>query len=583
MGSSSSSIKPSTPPQEQEQEILASDEEDEEEEEPRPAKRRKHHHRFYPSSTHNSSNQSISSSSSVASVTAPSSLDHSTSEESRKLTRISSRSKVNKIKPKDFYGATLSKFEESKRNSSVLKSKSGGVRIDSVLKLTETPVDFQRLLRIKVASIIGTSSHGETEGQDMVLPSHLNKNKGVEVPRSSTPVSEVGPELVLPHLQPPQKRRCNSPWKSSRAQRRGRTNVVTYNLKALSAKAQGKKLKAQWGKEGPGASARASDTGEIVTYLFSKVNVEAYDAKSMESLRLHFKTTHDRFTFHVRPKSSFYVELNKESPKSRGAHPLQTVQLGKPTTFLDMEKYLSGDSCWAEVREGPQNNQWPDSRSHFGIEISPSSSPSPQSSRHSSPDIENGDIQMQECETSVPVPAYIRRLAELPVKSKKRYYLPDMKNPQYPRSAYAPDIEDRVLYDLITKRVLKPGEELPDSDDEKDETWLLHKRKWIINDYTDLTYDEKEYLIKWEEFIMAERFTTNMSHLQNTIMRFVARNRVWFAEKKARKKEWSFALEIFVPTLTTIRSVPKNLTAQSSQKAPGYVIDAIERQIWRQI
>ncbi|KAB8292236.1 hypothetical protein EYC80_007978 [Monilinia laxa] len=413
MGSSSSSIKPSTPPQEQERgrerEILASDEEDEEEEDPRPAKRRKITTTdSTPSSTHNSSNPSRSSSSSVASVTAPSSLDHSTSEESRKLTRISSRSKVNKIKPKDFYGATLSKFEESKRNSSVLKSKSGGVRIDSVLKLTETPVDFQKLLRIKVASIIGNSSHGEAEGQDSnqysnikctlalarvsgdgslidiyrqpqtgrigrisvncqndtfpvhlppfivpsavlaqdsnfgnssdqmkdlnglgtyrvqlliepynanrkdwlpltisslphdsniarkishgvavladvrkitcefllfdwdskqnttqigliydgevvetfaslkldiqwSLPSHFSKSKGVEVPRSSTPVSEVGPELVLPHLQPPPNADVTDPGSPSRAQRRGRTNVTTYNLKALSAKAQGKK------------------------------------------------------------------------------------------------------------------------------------------------------------------------------------------------------------------------------------------------------------------------------------------------------------------------------------------------------
>ncbi|QSZ32679.1 hypothetical protein DSL72_002258 [Monilinia vaccinii-corymbosi] len=740
MGSSSSFFKPFTPPQEEKRktEILPSDEEDEEDEEdedPRPAKRRKTTTTNSTSSlNHDSSEQSISSCSSLALSTATPSLDHSTSEESQKPTRISSRSQVKKIKPSDFYDATSSRLGESKTISPVPKSKPDLVRIDSVLKLTETPVDFQKLLRINVVGIIGNSSHGDDEGEESnqysnikctlallrvseddslvdiyrqpqtgrirriavghqndtfpvylppfivpsavlcqdpnfddssdqpqrpnelgtygvelliepynakrkdwlplsvsslphnshivrkisngearfddvrqiickfmlfdhnskqntaqieliydgervktsaslkldiqwSLPSHLNKEyESAEVSQFPTPVPELVSEIVLPRLQSPQKEGVIEPGSPSRAQRRGRTNVTTYNLKALSAKAQGKQLKARWNRENPGASARATDTGESVTYTFSKVNVEAYDikqvhvvagfscpicgsdCKSMEILRLHFTTTHDRFKFHVRPKSSFYVEFNKEPIKSRRAHPLQTVQLGRVITLLDIEKYLSGDSSWAEVREGPQNNQWPNDLARSGIETlsSSSTSSSPQSSRQSSPEILNGDNELKEGESSVPVPAYIRRMASLRVRSKKKYYVPDIKNLQHPRSAYVSDVEDRVIYDLLTKRVLKPGEELVDSDDEKNETWLLHKRKWIINDYIDLTDDEKEYFIKWEEFILGERFTTNMSHLAETIMRFVARNRVWFAEKIARKKEWYKHMELLI-------------------------------------
>ncbi|ESZ90395.1 hypothetical protein SBOR_9231 [Sclerotinia borealis F-4128] len=732
MGSSNSSLKNVTPLQEQKPEILASHEEDEENEDPRPAKRRK---TTTTNSTsvlaHNFSSRSLSSTSTLASATASSSLSHSTSEESRKPTSFPSRSQVNKIKPTEFYGRQPSISEGSRSNPSTERSKPDRVRIDSVLKLTEPPMDFQKLLRIRVASIIHGPSHGEAEDEgshtgsqysnikctlallrvsedeslidiyrqpqtgrirrtsegrkndtcpvylppfhipsavlfqdpnledssdqmqspnelgiyrvqlliepyqanrkdwlpltisslphnshiarkiskgearltdvrqiicefllfdwnskqrtDQIeliydgvrietsaslkldiqwsLPSQLSKKEEIIAPKLQTPVPETASELVLPHLLSPQKLETIEPGSPPRAQRRGRANIPTYNLKALSAKAQGKKLKAQWSNESSGTSAAAADTGENATYTFSKANAELYgikqihvvagflcpicslDAKCMQNLRLHFMTTHDRFTFHVRFKSSFVVEFNKGSRHSKGTHSSQIIQLRRATTLLDLEKYLSGDCSWAEVREGPQNNQWPDSLAHLGIEASPS--PSPQSSRQSSLDILDIDTETKEGGGLVPEPAYIRHLASLPIRNKKKYYVPDIKNGPYPRSVYTPDVVDRVFYDLRTKRVLEPAEELPDSDDEKDEAWFLHKRKWIINDYIDLTDDEKEYLIKWEEFIMAERLT-NTRHLSETIKRFVARNRVWFAEKKARKQEWHKQVELLV-------------------------------------
>ncbi|CAD6451984.1 2cd831e8-c278-4e0d-8cdc-6736ab630691 [Sclerotinia trifoliorum] len=733
MGSSYSSLKPVTPPQEKEREIFASDEEDEEEEDPRPAKRRKTANidSSIPALAHNSSNRSMSSSSAFTSVTETASLNHSTTENSQiASSRLPTRSQVNKIKPTDFYGPQPRISGGSDANVTFVKSNTDRIRVDSVLKLTEPPVDFQKLLRIRVASIIQNSSFGETDevtsqysnikctlalfrvsddedetltniyrqpqtgrikrtpgdrqidtfpiylppfiipsdvlSQDPIpdessgrlqgsgefgkyrvellmepyhanrkdwlpltisslphnsrlakkifkgeaeltdvrqmvcefllfdwdskdssaqiellyggervetsaslkldiqwsLPNRLIKKEELgEIPKSPTPGPKIAPEFVLPHLLSPQKAATVEQESPSRAKRRGRANIPTYNLKALSAKAQGKKLRAHWGKESSGTSAALSDIGEYVTYTFSKADAEAYgikqthsvagfacpvcdmDTKGMESLRLHFTTTHDRFTFRLRPKSSFFVEINKKSRKSSEVHPLQVVQLGRATTLLDMERYISGDSSWAEVREGPQNNQWPDPDLLARLRFGASPSPPPQISRRSSQEVLNNATQENEGENSVP--AYIRRLASLPARSKNRHYVPDIRNGPYPRSAFSPDIVDRVFYDLRTKQVVQPGEELPDSDDEKDEAWLLHKRKWIINDYTDLTDDEKEYLIKWEEFIMGER-QTGLSHLQEAIMRFVSRNRVWFAEKKARKKEWCKQIELFV-------------------------------------
>lgn len=731
MGSSSSSLRKAiTPFPAQECEILASsDEEDSEDEGPRPAKRRKTDtSNSTPALAPISSNRSMSSFSNPAQVAALTSVDHSVNEDLRKATRIPSRSQVNKIKPTDFYGAPSSNTGKQKTNSSVPKSKPSRFRIDSVLKLTEPPVDFEKLLRIRVASIVQRSVRGETEDESSQysnikctlallriledeasmedvyrqpqtgrirrtpegryndtfpvylpsfhipsavlfqdpdfddssdrlcspnefgklrvqvslepynanrkdwlplkisslphnsllarriskgearltdvrqivcefplldwdskqstsqieliydgtrvetlaslkldvkwsLPHHLNqKEEHVEAPRSPSPVPELAPELALPDPQSLQKADTTEPGSPFRAQRRGRANIPTYNLKALSAKAQGKKLRARWSKDSSGASVAATDTGENVTYTFSKSNVEAYgikqiylvagfscpvcylDTKSLENLRLHFTTTHDRFTFHARPKSSFYVEFNKEARQSTTIHPLRTYQLGRATTLLDVEKYLSGTSSWEEAREGPQNNAWPDGLGRPETTNSPS--PSPQNSRQSSPEMHDSDTEIKEDETSVPVPAYIRRLASLPVRNMKKYHVPNIHATDQ-RSIYNRDAADQVFYDLRTKRVLKPEEELPDSDDEKDESWLLHKRKWIINDYTDLTDAEKEYLIKWEEFIMLEKLSS-MMHLQETVLRFVARNRVWFAEKKARKREWRKHVELFI-------------------------------------
>ncbi|EDN91930.1 hypothetical protein SS1G_07791 [Sclerotinia sclerotiorum 1980 UF-70] len=732
MGSSYSSLKPVTPPQEKERGIFASDEEDEEGEDPRPAKRRKtaNTDSSAPALAHNSSNRSMSSSSAFASVKETASLNHSISENSQiPSSHTPPTSQVNKIKSTDFYGPQPRSSGGSNANFSLVKSNTDRIRIDSVLKLTEPPVDFQKLLRIRVASIIQNSSLEETDevtsqysnikctlalfrvsgdedetltniyrqpqtgrikrtsdgrqndtfpiylppfiipsdvlsqdpsfdksscrlqgsgefgkyrvelllepyhanrkdwlpltisslphnsrlatkifkgeaaltdvrqmvcefllldwdskdstaqiellyGGDRVatsaslkldiqwsLPSRLIKKELGEIPKSPTLGPKIAPELFLPHILSPQKAATVEPESPSRAKRRGRANIPTYNLKALSAKAQGKKLRAHWGKERSGTSTALSDIGEYVTYTFSKAEAEAYgikqthsvagfscpicdmDTKGMESLRLHFSATHDRFIFRLRPKSSFFVEINKESRKSREVHPLQIVQLGKATTWLNMEKYISGDNSWAEAREGPQNNQWPDSDPLARLRFGASPSPPAQSSRWSSQEVLNNAIQENEGETSVP--PYIQRLASLPARSKSRHYVPDIRNGPYPRSAFYPGIVDRVFYDLRTKRVLQPGEELPDSDDEKDEAWLLHKRKCIINEFTDLTDDEKEYFIKWEEFIMGER-QTGLSHLQETIMRFVSRNRVWFAEKKARKKEWCKQIELFV-------------------------------------
>ncbi|KAF7890508.1 hypothetical protein EAF00_008823 [Botryotinia globosa] len=721
MGSSYSSLKVITPPQKHEREVLASDEDDDEDEDIRPIKRRKTTNTdVAPVSTHDPSSRSISSTSTVASIMEPSSFNRSTSEESPP-SRLPSKSQVNKIKPTDFYG-----LKNSKRDR---------VRIDSVLKLTKTPVDFRKLLRIQVASIIQNSNFEETgdgntsqysnikctlvllrisedgsftdiyrqpqtgrirmisegrqndtfpihlppfiipsevlsqdptsgdsfdqlqapnklgkygvqfliepfranrrdwlplalsslprnsrlakrifkgeseltdvrqikcefllfdwdskrstaeiellyDGESIEtsaslkldvqwsLPSHLHKKEEhIEVPKLPTPVPELAPELNLAQILSPQKAATTDPESPSRGQRRVRANVPTYNLKALSAKAQGKKLRAHWARETSETPFTATDAGETVTYTVSKANAEAYnikqthvvvgftcpicnlDTKSMESLRLHFKTTHLRFTFHIRPKSLFFIEINKESRKSREIHPLQSIQFGQVNTLLDMEKYLSGDYSWAQDREGPLNNQWPNSeilgRLNFKTTSFPSPETSRQTSRQTSPEMSNNDLDTNEGESSAPLPGYIRRLALSPARTKDKHYVPDIKHGPYPRSAYAPDVKSREFNDYRTRRVLKPGDELPDTDDENDESYLLHKRKWIINDYTDVKDDEKEYFIKWEEFIMAERLT-NQSHLPETITRFVARNRVWFAEKKARKKEWRKQIELWV-------------------------------------
>jgi len=364
-------------------------------------------------------------------------------------------------------------------------------------------------------------------------PTHGKMSDGLETNRSS-PVMQKKKDTSLP----------NSP--ANRSQRQ-RSNVTTYNLKYLSALQQGRPLRVNKNRDFRSKSVQrrseeADDT--TVTYTFGKSDSAELVVKrettiaglncpfcncnhrSLEELKVHLHTNHSAFKYSLRrstpPRLGFFIELAKNSSRSSPVPMLQRArifQLNKPQTLFDLEKFLNGGDSWSKAREGPQHNSWPEHlHDQFGPESSLSSSP--HESRQSSPNTSNATDDILDSEN----------YQKLPVQSRKIFFVPKTNRP---------------LFDTMTKRVLEPGEEIPLSDDEKEENWLHQKHRDIILDYADVTDDEKDYILRWNPFIMEARLTSEL-HLPGALLRFVKENRFWFAKRWSRKREFCKTMETFL-------------------------------------
>lgn len=361
---------------------------------------------------------------------------------------------------------------------------------------------------VKARSVLGESVLGEA-----VPVSPL----GAKVDQSATPASIM-----------------------ERASRR-RSNVPTYNLKTLSAQAQGKSPRTRKNITSKPSQNSADAAGSvIVTYGFGRAGAAELGIKqqtsvpgfmcpfcnlheaSIEDLRLHLHTNHSSFKFSLRRANSsrigFFVELAKTSPRSSPADRTKTFQLCKPLTLFDLDKFLAGDQSWVKAREGPQHNHFPE---HLNDQFHESSlSSSSHDSRHSSPNTPNDTddvVDLDHGPQKKPIP-------------RKIFYVPQTSKP---------------LFDTNTKRILEPGEEIPDSDDEKDEAWLHQKHRDIINDFTDLTEDEKEYITRWNPFIVEAHLTCE-KYLPDACVRFAQANAAWIMERKSRRVEFGKQMETFI-------------------------------------
>ncbi len=176
------------------------------------------------------------------------------------------------------------------------------------------------------------------------------------------------------------------------------------------------------------------------------------------------------------PRISFFVEwVKSRSSPEMTIERSRTFQMGKPMTLFDFEKFMKGDESWSKARQGPQHNTWPE---HLQREIDSSMSSSPHGSRYSSPNTSNGPDDFLDFEKP--------QTFHIPARPKKKFIVPETYKP---------------LYDPLTKQRLRPGDEVPDSDEEKDEFWLDHKQKALINDFTDVNDVEKDYINRWNPFI----------------------------------------------------------------------------------
>lgn len=92
----------------------------------------------------------------------------------------------------------------------------------------------------------------------------------------------------------------------------------------------------------------------------------------------------------------------------------------------------------------------------------------------------------------------------------------------------------KPLYDIVTKRLLKPGEPLPPSTVSHD--WRIRKHTDIINSIPNLTPAEKEFMSRWDPFIFGHKSTSKV-FMPSILEEFINVNRRWFDGKQCRREE----------------------------------------------
>ncbi|KAH8820599.1 hypothetical protein F5884DRAFT_893477 [Xylogone sp. PMI_703] len=344
-----------------------------------------------------------------------------------------------------------------------------------------------------------------------------------------------------------------SPGTPSGERARRRSNApVSYNVKVLSDIAKGlpvspiklSKLREARSPRTNSDIARAGDEFSVI-YTFGRADSAElgikqqtvvtgftcpfcnYRAACSDGLKIHLNTDHSKFSFHLRRSSpqrlAFFVDFSKQTSRAslhRGIEQARTLQLNRPVTLFDLEKFLTGDDAWVKARHGVQNDHWAEHSDHVHDS---SSSGSPHNSRHSSPNTSNDTDEVLEVE--VPGPK-----KSLPARNRKIFYVPETSKP---------------LYDTVTRRLLQPGEEIPSSDDEKDEGWLHQKYRDIVLDYKDVTPEEKDYINQWNLTIVGAHLTSE-THLTEAALQFVEQNKIWFARRPSRKVEFGKHMEMFL-------------------------------------
>ncbi|WZH48075.1 hypothetical protein QYS62_009239 [Fusarium acuminatum] len=283
---------------------------------------------------------------------------------------------------------------------------------------------------------------------------------------------------------------------------RKRTNNKQYNLKVLTAQAHGKERKPRV------RSGHLAQVEGRVTYL-PPINEPVYlDSwrcltcgclnDSLALLRAHLKEYHANYDYALETTSQGPLFRVTRISGSVGS-PTQTLQLGKPTKSFDLQDYVDGENSWTTSRFGPDHIEEP---------VKCPSKPSTARQLFDNP------VKKPSQPTPAAKPVALR-------PKKKSVIIPDSIQP---------------LFDPISKARLKPGEELPKS--VVDSSWLIQKHREDIGEFSDVSAEEKEYIRRWDAFILQESVTAG-AYLRRAWLKFVKENALWLVSASHRMNEYS--------------------------------------------
>ncbi|CAK7264968.1 hypothetical protein SEPCBS119000_001263 [Sporothrix epigloea] len=226
---------------------------------------------------------------------------------------------------------------------------------------------------------------------------------------------------------------------------------------------------------------------------------------NLDYLRLHFQS-HQHYTFQYEPQrtptTDHVFRMTHTVNVSPGGLQDRVYQLGRPTKALNVDIFLQGDESWLTSRLGPLND---DKVEKTTLRPRPKTKPA----------LSSTDVSKSTAAQPRPKP-------------KKKIMLPATRQP---------------LYDPLSKALLQPGTVLRTN--VVDDSWRIHKHREIVQDYSDLTPAEKEFIQEWDRFIILKRIASD-AYIPRAMVQFIEEKGLWLVADLSRAMEFGKLLAVMV-------------------------------------
>ncbi|KAI9831261.1 MAG: hypothetical protein M1819_005189, partial [Sarea resinae] len=225
------------------------------------------------------------------------------------------------------------------------------------------------------------------------------------------------------------------------------------------------------------------------------------DFGNFEFLSFHFKTCHDLLKFDVKRKErgqqsdrvtklEISVDLSENQSDRRRTRKVENKVIAwvRPRVNFNLSNYLEGDESWVggSVGRAPSRNR----------------------TRRLSRHVQQPDPDLR---------TEANLVQDIPPPQRTRYRVP---------SALTPNV---TFFRNTSKRPLIEGELVSESDDDVDEDWLMHKHNEVIDDFTDIPKEEKQFIKRWDAYILDEDLSGTV-YLPDAMIRFVRKNKDFLAQ-----------------------------------------------------
>ncbi|KAL6866341.1 hypothetical protein ACO1O0_002449 [Amphichorda felina] len=284
---------------------------------------------------------------------------------------------------------------------------------------------------------------------------------------------------------------------------RTRGGEKTYNLKALSDKAHGRKRKPRK----PNQSLQVGEGEGRVKYFLppdQPVSLDGFRCvscgifhQSLQHLQLHLQNTHPDYDFKLTETTSqgpqFQVTRHLDPPTT----PSKTFGIKPALKTFNLGTFITGDDAWRSARLDPDTKDDFVTSREAKIDFARIAAKSPRK-RPSRPTV-----------------------ATKVVSPRRKIIIPET-----PHTFYHP----------VSKQVLKTGQEVPDPVVETQ--WFHHKHRQSLNDIDNVTPAELEYMKEFDD-IMRKHDISARAYFPRAWLDFVEQKAGWLIEAKHRMVEFS--------------------------------------------